>query len=193
MKRVFLVLLSILLILCIFSGCEENVIYLEPLTHPEETTTLRNNNSGEIYVPRPSVGEITYEKVMITPPAPASDFKYNVIRDGTEIEIFIYTGEDEIVVVPERIENIPVTTILRSTFKQKHNTRAIYLPDRVTLLDGTFEDLPNLELVLCKSIKRVENPPFDNSPRVVIGCSENSFLQRYAINHKIKYVTVWDV
>jgi hypothetical protein len=60
-----------------------------------------------------------------------TDFTVTVIKRGTAVEITKYTGTGQKVRIPERIQNLPVTSVGEQVFAGKKLTSVI-IPDSVT-------------------------------------------------------------
>jgi len=69
---------------------------------------------------------------------PASDFSYRLVRNGTGIQITGYSGGGGAVVIPAIIEDFPVVSIGRNTFKGESQRfiTSIVIPDSVDLIEG---------------------------------------------------------
>jgi hypothetical protein len=77
-----------------------------------------------------------------TPPA-QTGFKYEIIADN--VVITGYTGTSQTVTIPERIQNLPVTTIAEKAFKDNKTLKSIIIPSSITLIaNNVFEGCENL-------------------------------------------------
>lgn len=63
---------------------------------------------------------------------PKEDLTYKVSEDGAGIIITGYTGGELVVVLPDSIDDLPVTTIDEGAFEGMGNLKAIYIPDSVS-------------------------------------------------------------
>ena len=110
---------------------------------------------------------------MSWPESPAEDFQYTVSEDGKEIWIIKYVGSSETVVIPAKIDGLPVTSL-----------QGVENPDYGFVTEGVFQDHTTVkEVVLphtliyvgmsafsgCTSLTNVYIP--ENSPLEVIGAS----------------------
>ena len=102
--------------------------------------------------------------------SPVEDFEYQEYGDG--IAITEYIGDDKDVVIPSKIEGMPVTTIGRAFYNKE--IESVYMPDSITYIsvDAFFncDNLTsirfskNLEVIdiqafySCNSIKELEFP-----------------------------------
>lgn len=193
MKKIAFLLSFIILLSTILVGCDNSTPSSNNPTHKNEQTTNKNNpvndNKGEGGVFTTTItDEVTYEDVVNAKPSPKTDFLYNELEDG--IEIYHYQGDAPIVVIPILINGKKVTTILRSTFKSADSTQAIILPATITTLDGTFERLPNLKIVICDGVKKCINNPFNESENVTVYCKQGSFMHSYTKSRKINFELV---
>lgn len=84
-------------------------------------------------------------------PAPATDFTYEILEDG--VRITGYIGGESVVIIPETVEDKPVTVIAERAFKGMGNLKAISVPDSVEVIGiGAFEG--------CKSLTSLRTPVY---------------------------------
>lgn len=77
------------------------------------------------------------------PTAPAADFTYEVAEGG--VTVTGYTGGEVVVVIPDTIEDKPVTAIGGKAFADMTGLKAVSVPDTVTSIDaGAFAGCKNL-------------------------------------------------
>lgn len=90
----------------------------------------------------------------------SKDFDYS--KDDEGITICAYKGNDNEVVVPDTIENIPVTKIKGSAFERNNNITSIKLPDSITeILSFAFYECKNLKLInMPKSLIKIGSCAF---------------------------------
>lgn len=101
----------------------------------------------------PIVYEITEEAVRNHPVAPESDFTYRTEDGG--IVITGYKGTDSIVVIPEKINDMMVTSISSTAFSMgcAPGVKGLLIPAGVTTLHQlTFENNWDLEVVVWDSV-----------------------------------------
>lgn len=70
---------------------------------------------------------------------PASDFEYDLTKDGEGVIIKKYTGKATDVVIPAVIEDFPVVEIGNKAFTETHIVSIVF-PDSATINDGYYED-----------------------------------------------------
>ena len=76
------------------------------------------------------------------------DFKYELTSDEEGVIITQYTGSDTAVVVPDEINDMPVTEIGSWAFFDKNDIISINLPDTVTSIgNNAFNLLINLQKI----------------------------------------------
>lgn len=86
-----------------------------------------------------------------TPATPVSDFTYEITEGG--VTVTGYTGGELIVVIPEVIEDKPVTAIAADAFKGKGTLKAVSVPDSVKSIGkSAFEG--------CKSLSSLRTPVY---------------------------------
>ncbi len=129
-------------------------------------------------------------------PSPATDFEYQANENGV-ITIIKYIGERTDVVIPEKIDGMPVESISMNAFSGCVNVKSISFPDSITKIgDYAFRnctsiesiDLPNELRELgsgafmgCTSLKKISIPPnmnlmyFDMSPLPVLDLEQVIF------------------
>lgn len=77
--------------------------------------------------------------------APASDFEYH--KDANRIVIDKYIGSDKEVVIPEKINSLPIEVIAKEAFKNT-NITSVTIPDSVLYInEKAFFECKNLEEV----------------------------------------------
>ena len=147
MKKIISIILALTTMCALFAGCN-----------------LGNNKPTE-----PVVTEArTIENVMIYPESPAEDFNVST-QDGDTI-LYGYSGDDEIVVIPE---SLGVTHIAKFAFANSTAFKAIRLSNSIQYIEeGAFADNNDIELVICGSgVKEIGISAFqdcDNLTRVVL-------------------------
>lgn len=165
-----------------------NSVYICPNTLPDNGTFLRDgyilggyntepDGSGRYYgcgwnvvLPENKVADLY---AVWVPETPASDFTYT--KSSKDVTITRYNGKDETVVIPKKIEGLPVTTIgaqsfLGSTFK------TIYISSSVkSVKDNAFVKCGNFTtLYLYDSVNIIKDAAFS-------GCSNFSTIYLQAV------------
>ena len=100
----------------------QEAVTLPPVTIPSLTDDRTPTDTAE-YAER--LDKLTEDNS----PAPASDFTYEVTEDG--VTVTGYNGGELILVIPDTIEDKPVTAIAENAFKGMGNLKAILIPDSV--------------------------------------------------------------
>ncbi len=121
------------------------VVTLPPLTVPDPTDDRAPTDTTE-YAER--VEQLFADSV----PAPASDFTYEITEDG-EITITGYTGGELIVVIPDTIEDKPVTAIAGNAFAGKGTLKAVSVP-------ATVRSIGKDAFKGCESLSSLRTPVF---------------------------------
>lgn len=121
------------------------VVTLPPITIPDPTDDRVPTDMTE-YAERA-------EKLFANSiPAPAEAFTYETTDNG-EITVTGYTGGEVIVVIPDTIEDKPVTAIASSAFAGKGTLKAVSVPDTVrTVGKDAFKG--------CESLSSLRTPVF---------------------------------
>ena len=142
MKRItgIILLLSMLFALC---ACEENAI--------DESEQLSKS---------------LHEEIVYPPETPAEDFKYLDLEEGRGISIEYYYGDEETVVIPEKIDGKDVKEVRISNFCANEKIKELYIKEGVTKLSSSplitqTKATTTLErIVLPKSLKEIESNAF---------------------------------
>ena len=114
----------------------QEAVTLPPITVPDLTDDRTPTDTA-------SYAERLESLFATTQPAPASDFTYETTEDG--VTVTGYTGGELIVVIPDTLEDKPVTAIAASAFKGMGNLKAISVPDSVTAIGkSAFEGCGSL-------------------------------------------------
>jgi hypothetical protein len=95
---------------------------------------------------------------------PATDFGYDLTEDGQGIVILKYTGGPGKVVIPAKIEDMPVVEIGNAVFSGKEDITAITIPNSVTKIGtGAFEYTAITSIVIPDSVTELGD-------RIFFGC-----------------------
>lgn len=95
---------------------------------------------------------------------PAKYFEY-VVGEDDRIHLQSYIGEDKVVVIPSRIDDKVVTTILAKAFANRDLT-SVTVPDSVITIDETA---------------------FEGNPDLVLFGSKNSYIKLFAEKHELTF------
>ena len=149
MKRKILGMLLIIILTLGVTGCGKITEKTPEKDTSKEQNESTNKNEGKKPV---STKTITKEDVMNAPESPAEDFKYDKSSEGT-VYIRDYLGNDEIVVIPSKIDGGDVVYVAAGIFQEDRTTaRAVRFPDGVEKIGGwTFAQSDNIEIVILGS------------------------------------------
>ena len=159
MKRRILGMLLIITLTLGVTGCGKTIEKTPEKDTSKEQNESTNKNEGKKPV---STKTITKEDVMNAPESPAADFKYGKYSSGT-VYIDGYLGDDEIVVIPSKIDGGDVVDVGGGLFQQDLTTaRAVRFPDSVEIIGGhTFALSKNIEIVILGSgLKEIGDSAF---------------------------------
>ena len=153
MKKGICFLLVFLWILAAFAGCGKE----KTSTTPSDATTAE-----------------TVPTTATPPPAesPAADFIYEVSQDGTKIYINQYVGTAETVVIPDKIDGLPVVSIVgvrnsgnfeKGAFEGSQ-IQSVTIPESVTSIGlDAFKDCTKLtQVTVSENIKIIQGGAFRN-------------------------------
>ncbi len=94
-------------------------------------------------------------------PVPATDLNYMLSDDESGVIIHGYTGGEVVVVLPDTIEDKPVTTIAEGAFRGMGTLKALYIPDSVTIIGlGALEGCESLSTLRTPVIEAPSYPYF---------------------------------
>ena len=153
MKKGICLLLVFLWIFAAFAGCGKE----KTSTTPSDATTAE-----------------TVPTTATPPPAesPAADFIYEVSQDGTKIYINQYVGTAETVVIPAKIDGLPVVSIVgvrnsgnfeKGAFEGSQ-IQSVTIPESVTSIGlDAFKDCTKLtQVTVSENIKIIQGGAFRN-------------------------------
>src|SRR5690554_155253 len=138
MRKLLIILLVLIMVLgCV--ACKSDTGGKENTSPPASDSTPGNDdpNNGkdnESDKDKKPTKDITMEDLLSHPESPESDFACTG-DETTGLTIVRYDGDDEIVVIPEKIRGIPVVEIATYTFANRDDIKAIRLSDSVTELE----------------------------------------------------------
>ncbi len=158
----------------------------------EEVLSLKT----EIYVNRVEYEELlsrleggasTDTETDSTTDAIASQFQYTVENGAVTVTSYIGTSKD--VVIPERIEDLPVIAIGENAFSGRADVCSVVIPDRVCVIGWfAFSGCVSLETVqIPASVTTISYGAFENcSARMTVLCRSGSYAEQYARSYGIK-------
>ncbi len=208
MKKILIICLSLLLLLC---GCINQNQAEEPLvTTPSDTSdafdrialdaaearadyyqnlvvelqkelvSIKNAHASERVEYESRIEEL--EAALGVPDAaPPSDFEYTT-KEG-KITITSYLGKEKIVSIPEEIGGCPVTHIADAAFENNHTVEKIILPSTLESIGWfTFRGCIALfEVEMPSSVAKIEYGAFDNcNAKLTFLCPAGSYAEEYA-------------
>jgi len=134
-----------------------------------------------------STTEDTTTPVTTVPEIEILPFEY-VIANG-EVTIIKYTGSYQIVIIPDSIENTPVTKIGSEAFDGT-DIVSITLPSTVTYIDWfAFRSCSILtDIYIPASVTKISYGTFDGSTKVKIHCDSGSYAEKYAKSYALTYI-----
>ena len=160
--RKMVLLSAVLALTAFFSGCAEtgdasssaqeqtsSAAVEEPETEPDTFI----DEDGNVYSEKPTVHVRDVKEL--------TDFEY-VIEDG-KAKITKYVGSEQAVIIPDSVEEVPVTEISYYAFEANYDVVSVQIPESVTLIgEGAFMDCASLEEV--------------NIPEAVTGIDRGAFV-----------------
>ena len=108
-------------------------------------------------------GPITEDTVRNHAVTPAEEFEYSLTEEG--ITIHRYKGSDTIVVVPDEIEQTPVTYFDMHAFGKDSIVRGVHIPASIKTegrLTKLFKDNKNIEIIISDGPAYITNEAFAN-------------------------------
>ena len=131
-----------------FSGCTrlrslalpESIIFIGPDAFagcPDLVLTVVAGSYGETFAKEQGIAYVyegaTTAPEVVSAAAPATDFEYTKLEDGT-IELNSYLGKEAKVVIPAQVEGLPVTKLGNYLFYRNHQMTEVVIPDTVTTI-----------------------------------------------------------
>ncbi len=109
-----------------------------------------------------ATGDVTLDAVMNAKESPAFDFDYVEVDGGIAIDV--YNGQDDIVVIPEKIDGKTVVAINESAFMNNDRIKAVKIADTVDYVGQmAFMNCTGLEIAVCgKNVKVLDEYCFNN-------------------------------
>src|SRR5690554_5460941 len=150
MKKIIITLLVLTMVLgCV--ACKSDTGGKENTSPPASDSTPDNGDpdngkENESDKDKKPTKDITMEDLLNHPESPESDFACTG-DETTGLTIVRYDGDDEIVVIPEKIRGIPVVEIATFTFANRDDIKAVRLSDSVTeIMKVAFTNNEGIEL-----------------------------------------------
>ena len=125
-----------------------------------------------------------------TVPSPRSVFIYTL--EGGKAIITGFTGEDEHIVIPAKIDGIEVYGIAANAFED-YRIKSVIISEGVEVIDWfAFYRCSDLESVtIPASVRRIGHSAFEGcATRFTIYCHDSSFAQSYAQSYGITYAII---
>ena len=127
-----------------------------------------------------------------TATASPSVAKFLYIQTGDTATITGYTGDDEVLVIPSKIDGFQVTAISDNAF-QSQTLRNVIVADGITKIGWfAFRDCPALSSVtIPSSVSSIGYSAFaSDGGQLTIYCHSNSFAQKYAQSYGISHAII---
>ena len=117
---------------------------------------------------------------------------YEYQESNGRLTITKYTGSEENVVIPDKINGFPVTAIGDSAFEFRHKLKRVTVPQGVIRIGNyVFDGCPSMDtIILPDSVQTIGRSIFGfYAENVTVYASEKSYAFRYASEHRIKVET----
>ena len=156
MRKIFCLFLIFMLVFAAFTGCKQNEA---PGNAATEGTVATDNPNTETSPSTPIE-------------SPAADFQYEVSQDGKYVYINQYVGTSETVVIPSKIDGLPVIS-LKGVFEndmvkqgvfEGSNIKSVTIPESVTAIGlCAFKDCAELtQVTVSGNLNRILSNTFRN-------------------------------
>ena len=134
MKKITALVLGMLLLLSC-TACDKNKQPNDTTPSNDSAAIGSNQNGGpKDEADKPAVG-IALADVMNHPESPADDFSWNDDGNGGVI-LMKYLGDDEIVVIPEKVDGKSVSRIYKYAFANGTTVKGVKLSSTIKDIDG---------------------------------------------------------
>lgn len=156
MKK-FLSVFLVLVMLLSLAACGGN----EDDTQKENDVNVSENEKDNGHNKVIDDGKITVEKVRNAPETDASNFETHLFDGGVIIDKYI--GQDTIVVIPEKINGVPVVSIGENSFLNNNTVKGVNVSDTVEDIGPlAFANCLSLEIFLSgKNVKKIGSYAFN--------------------------------
>ena len=144
MKKIIALFICLIMILGLAACGQENSNKNDDTSNNSQadTSSTLENETPDIS------NSITLDDVMNSPVSPDTDFFCDDNGNG-ELVLVEYLGNEEIVVIPEKINGKPIVTIGQLVFANKENLKAVKVSNSVReLKKGAFSSSNNIEIVV---------------------------------------------
>lgn len=173
MKKKMMVLLTVAALMTGLCACGDSTADDENtsvgVSGGQETGSANGEENESASV---SSGEVTLEALMAHEVTPAEDFEYET-RPET-IKITSYLGTDNIVVIPEEIDGMPVSEVSYTTFSEGNglNVEGVRYGDNIEIIGkfafsgimGTNESIKYI--ILGENVKTISALAFGSCPKL---------------------------
>ena len=217
-KKIIIILTAILLLICAaLNSCQNSATDKTP---PSVTTAspyeeqikaledqilaLRQNQTLSDAESRAQISELealidqlraestrtTTTTTASSAPSPRSVFIYTL--EGGKATITGFTGDDDHIVIPAKIDGIDVYAIAASAFED-YQVKSVIISEGVEVIDWfAFYRCSYLEsITIPSSVRRIGHSAFEGcSTRFTIYCHDASFAQSYAQSYGITYAII---
>ena len=135
MKKIFIGILALIVMIAICSctKTENNTENKENMENNEISAIDNPSNDKDEQSPATTNKEFTVETIENVAETPDSDFEYEEVDDG--IRITRYNGDDEIVVIPEKIKGKQVISVSEYAFANNHTLKRLKIPDTISKIE----------------------------------------------------------
>lgn len=140
----------ILMALMLLTSCGDSTSSESEISEPTETSEFSEIEEVTKIIPTERVRDIETTE----------DFEYEILDDG--VTITKYTGNSTDVVIPDKIDDVPVTKIGFLSFEAKFDIISVTLPETTEVIcEGAFMDCSSLKSInIPKSVTSIERSAF---------------------------------
>lgn len=143
MKKQSIVLASFAIVL-LLTGCGGNGTTVSSTSQSAPQAAVSSGSDSPQQ--QESTGELTLEEVLSAPETDAAMFSWRMTEDGAYLNS--YSGNDDIIVIPEEVEGKPVLGIDVNGLNYL-DCRAVVMPDSLQRLEqGSLGIMGNLEILV---------------------------------------------
>ena len=116
------------------------------------------------------------------------EFEYTVNENGT-VDILYFIGASEDIIIPDTLENLPVTNIDDCAFFSISSLKTVVIPEGVTSIKWmAFSGCENLTaVVIPDSVTEIDSSAFSSCDKLTLIVNPDSYAEAYCSENNLPY------